>query len=578
MKTTFILGFLTMAAIGWNLGDSGKSAPAVDPPLPSERPARPVRRVKATSGPGDADAQRLQAVRGARNSEERMRAAIDLASSIPPSDFPAWMKDGWFNLREGESLTLFTKILRERWKQEDPGGLAIWSLESKSKDAIPTLASWAESEPRKVLDFFKSHPDDSIEIRVLASVAKNDPGLALQRFKEMVAAGMSPSASGSSGELIQQLAKQSPAALESALDSLPLGLKTQAEVMLISQKMENSFSGELQKLVARPDGMTHLRSVVTNQEAFKGKLFDELPNLPVSWRISIGSNPYAFIGPESAGKWVGADLESYGFTAEQARSIRTQAISIFSMKDPEAALRALDEMNLPPGSRKPMIQNMFQFVRDKPETSTAMLAQLQSEEERKIARGVIGNGQIASVPRIDQPADWLAKVAATDLDQPGSAQYLSVLKHWDQDKLAALAEQFKSMPDSSKGKMANYIAGNIYSDNGPLEGEAIRYLVSHPMDDPLANPTEPSSPQEEDGMSKSIGMASAYVGEVARKDPRAASAWLQSLPEGEAKLWARKSLHSVWTKYDPKAAEQWLKSLPADIQSKIQELGKISEE
>ena len=44
-------------------------------------------------------------IRGAASPEARMRATLDLANSLPPSEFAAWLDGGFFTLREGAALT-----------------------------------------------------------------------------------------------------------------------------------------------------------------------------------------------------------------------------------------------------------------------------------------------------------------------------------------------------------------------------------------------------------------------------------------------------------------------------------------
>lgn len=64
-------------------------------------------------------------------------------------------------------------------------------------------------------------------------------------------------------------------------------------------------------------------------------------------------------------------------------------------------------------------------------------------------------------------------------------------------------------------------------------------------------------------------MASMHVVKWAEKDPEAASAWLQTLPAGDAKLWAQKNLATNWAKYDPDATAQWIATLPADARVEV---------
>ena len=97
-----------------------------------------------------------------------------------------------------------------------------------------------------------------------------------------------------------------------------------------------------------------------------------------------------------------------------------------------------------------------------------------------------------------------------------------------------------------------------------LRGEAIRHLVINP---PVAN--DPDSSIE-----PAIQLASTHAVYWANKDPEAASAWVQNLPAGEAKLWEQKNLAANWILYDPDAAGQWVKTLPADARGEVEKFMK----
>ncbi|RYD35008.1 MAG: hypothetical protein EOP87_08130, partial [Verrucomicrobiaceae bacterium] len=120
--------FSAVGVVGWKLADpgtGGNSPVAVDEVngRSAERPTRNSRSVAA-----DQAGQRMASIRLAGSPEARMRATVDLAYSLSPSEFAAWIDGGWFTLRGGAELTLFTKIVMERWQQEDEMGLLAWTL------------------------------------------------------------------------------------------------------------------------------------------------------------------------------------------------------------------------------------------------------------------------------------------------------------------------------------------------------------------------------------------------------------------------------------------------------------------
>lgn len=565
-----VLGFSAMSVIGWNLG-AGAPVPAgmsaLDPPT---RPARPGRSAKSVPGPTGEAARQLAAIRASRDPGERMRVTIELASMLPASEFATWMNGGWFTIRGGAELTLFTRIIQERWMTEDPEGLLLWSLKNEYKFTPEILTSWAASDPRKILDFFKRHPDARAELRALTFIATTDPALAFGRLQEMLAGGVSAKEAKYADEMLGQLARRSPAVLEAGIDSLPAGLKSEAEFLLLSMKMEGASAGEFQKLLEHPAGIKVLQSIVNagGNDALKVKIFDHLADLPASWLKAIAAQPFNLFHGETVEKWFAADLEGAGFSKQQADSIRLSALSWMSYKQPEEALRWLGGMEVDAETRRTQLQKIFEVNRNNPGKVDAMLAQLDSEEERQSVRESLATTRSPVELKAETPADWLNQLAALDPKKGTPYSHLSQLQTWDSEKLGALAAQFRSMPDESKRNLAVAIAGKGYDKVSPIQAETIRYLVSNPE---LVPPENPNASNPNQG---SIILASRYVHEVAVNDPGAASDWIRTLADGDAKLWAQKNLLTAWSQYDPQAADQWFNSLPADVRTQVNSLKK----
>lgn len=582
MKSLSIAVFLITAAIGWNvagnLAPSAKSADAASAPVRNAQ--RPARIARKTSGPDEAARQQMAAIRASRDPAVRMRATVDLARSISPADFAAWMDGGWFDIRGGAELTLFSMILRERWELEDPDGLLAYAIQTKSGNADGILAKWAETNPQRVLDFFQSHPNDSTEIRALVRVAEKDPAMALQRLQEMAAAGIvrDQNEADYTSSLLDALAKHSPAALEAALDSLPAAMKTQAEPMLIASKMEASFDTEFDKLMDRADGMKILSGILERRNdgptanAIVARLLEGLSSLPASWRSTLSENPYHFINQKNATQWASADLEGAGFSEMQISQLRTQALSSL-YRQPETALKLLSQFEMDESNRRNVISNIFGNLKD-PDQAPGLLAMLTSPEDREFAMA-------ASAPRQQQverskiatPEAWLAGAAGSDPKSGGlEYMYYRATEDWDATKRADLVRQFQTLPDGYKRAIAEGIVQSGYTGN-PLQADAIRFIISHPPDDPPAgNPSDPFAPRTPEN--RGAQLAANYVSSLAQSDPAAAGDWIGTLPTGEPKLWAQKNLHTLWSQYDPQAADQWLATQPASDRGAIKNLKK----
>jgi hypothetical protein len=128
MRTTALLIacpalLLLSASFGWFL------APA------SEANLEEVDSVKATKSANAVSSRlpsslrkRLQSIRSYRSEKDRMRATIELARNIPLADAGRWLEEGFFSQREGFSLMLFTRILHDRLKEDDPNGFLAWKI------------------------------------------------------------------------------------------------------------------------------------------------------------------------------------------------------------------------------------------------------------------------------------------------------------------------------------------------------------------------------------------------------------------------------------------------------------------
>jgi hypothetical protein len=193
---------------------------------------------------------------------------------------------------------------------------------------------------------------------------------------------------------------------------------------------------------------------------------------------------------------------------------------------------------------------------------------LDSDEEKRIARTYLPSNRSSNSSggslKIETPTDWLEQVGSGDLKSGNSYQYLAMLREWDSDKIAELGTQFRSLPDEKKRQAAEVIVGN-----GGYSGHLDPALVSDAIGFLVAQPAAPKDGNRSDSFDP-VKQASQFAVNWSKKDPDAASQWVQSLPAGDAKLWAQKNLAANWTQYDPEAVDQWIKTLPADSRGEVE--------
>lgn len=557
-----VLGFLGMAALGWHLVPiasrpaSEETASAGETPRNYKRPPRPQRADSLA-------AVQMRAIRDAGSLSERLRTAVALATSLPPSEFAAWVEGDRFNFRKGPELDVFRMILFERWIKEAPASLIPWAIQNNHGQAARALIALAKEDPQRLIDHFHSNPNPKSEFQILDEVAKKHPILALQRLQELSAAGLPAGTIDMAMNLLVELAKSSPAALEATLDSLPLDLRREAESALSGQRLVTSFSAEIRALWDHPDGLRIFQRNVFDNGELATKTLDEIADLPESWKARIVESAYQFINDQNCKDWFNADLEGAGFSASQARMIRERTLNGLASSDPEFALQKMTESGMDSSTKQGIISSVIRSARGD-EAKTAELLQLMpTGEDRQFFLDQLQISKIAkSEGTKEKPVEWLDKLGAIDGSKARPYEILNQLRGWDKAKVTELRAGFNGLPVEQQQNIGSLVAaGGMYVQIDPgFAGDAIRALVTHP-------PANSESNRRDDPVIAS----SNFAVQLSVNDPAAATSWINTLPEGDSKLWARKNVAANWNQYDPKAVTQWVKTLPADARDQVTE-------
>jgi hypothetical protein len=568
MRLLATAGFLSMAAAGWQLAaGSGATAAKTGPGITATAKAESrSKRTVRNSGPPEHVRKQLEAVRNAGDPRERMRATISLANSIPVSELGEWIDKRWFESVPGFDLTLFNKIANQRWRLEDPEGHLRWAIKSNSGTAGETIQAWISTDPSRALSFLKENPNPSMYMRALGELAKGDPGTAIAQFRELLAtAHISQSYGYQVSEFLRQLASKSPAALTASLDKLPVQWRTQAEAALVGQALKNDFTTEFRKLWERADGLALFQKAQEGVSGLGDKVLAEIGEMPESWLKSIGISPNLVVNEANARKWISADLEGAGFSPQDAAKIRASALQRIMYPKPEDALRLLGDIEVDGSLRENLIRNLFSYGPNLAK-GDQLLALLTREEDLAIARTVIekskANGSDQSQPRPETPSDWLEKAGSIDLNSGQAYNFARILREWDKDKLARLSSEFHEMPAEKKVGAARLMANVGEALDPHLKGDAISYLMARPL--PAATEEGQIRPYEDPAR-----LASTHAVMWGLKDPEAAGQWIQSLPDGDGKLWAQKNFAANWANYDPEAADRWVSSLPSSARAEV---------
>ncbi|MCW1916897.1 hypothetical protein OJ996_25130 [Luteolibacter sp. GHJ8] len=575
-------GFLATALAGWHLAAPETRASAGKVVEAGSAVDSKHRERKLRDGGIPAQVREtMAAIRGAATPEQRMRATIDLVQSMPLSDLEQWLENRWFDSGDSYDFTLFNKIAYQRWEAEDPEGLIAYHLKSNSYRAQEMLAKLAKDDPAKALAFCAGRPNPSIELDVLSSVLKVDAKLALQHARAMLERGAFNDSNYYQGDqFFQELVKKDPAALESLFADMPARLRQRAEGALTGQKLKADFAGTLKELMERQDGYKTFRNAYSDNDNIKAGILDHLAGLPDSWKKQIANEPYNLINPDNAGKWLEADLEGMGFSGTDAKNVWNFAIQYYANKNPTEALAMLGNMDLEKGNRDNVIENIFRNAQNDPKKMEALMAALQTDEDRAIAQKFVKvtdeNGETVARKEphlIKEPKEWLEAVMSGD--RANANTYTYYIQQWPKEKIEELTTEFRGMAAADKSSLAMLLANSSHGDSGGsaqgLQGEAILYLVNNPP--PKEEPKQPENPSPF-GPSRSFdanNAASRHAVFLAQKDPDAASQWVQSLPAGETRQWAQKNLAKNWAMYDPEAMQQWVNTLSSTERKGVEE-------
>jgi len=480
--------------------------------------------------------RKLDVIKRAGSSEERLRATYELAMNLPVSEIQAWLEGRLFDVG-GYELALFNKILTDRWRAEDPGGFIAWRIKDRSGYPEGALADWAAKDPQQVMDFLRERAEPGFALQALTTLAGKDPALAVQGLREIAAKCLGEDESYPLRELVKKLAATAPGALEGLLAELPPTIRAKGEQALIQKRLTDSFADEFPKLVNHPDGLKIFEASLGESASLRNRLLENLAALPASWRSALARNASSLISSQPE-KWFHADLEAAGFSAEDAKSIRSRALMRMAGRQPEEALALLDAMELSPREGAELREKIGAYIK----------ARQNAETQNR--------PQVAN-----QPTDWLKQVAELDPQNGNQYVYYSEMRKWDAGRIAELNKQFDALPPDQKTAAATNLAQPGFGLDSNLKSKAIEYLVAVPVDPELKQQGRAADP---------VRLASIHAVQWLKNDPDAASAWVNRLPAGEAKNWAQKNVAAEWIQYDYEEANRWIKALPASERKEVE--------
>lgn len=560
--------FAAFALAGWQAATPEKPASPSSANAPSAKASKRGPRTAGKSAMPEDVRQRLAAIHAARTPDERLRATLALAHSLPVSEMERWYQADWFDFHDNMDSNLFSRITRARWLAEDPEGLMTYFLRRNNDKTHEMAERWAKQDPHAALAFMQGVRNNNDIQRIAPSIAgplaEADPAAAaaeVLRLQKLFGDGQSHAVT----ELIAELARHAPHLLEAESAAWPAGIRKTAREALVVASLTKDFATGIATLRDAPDGKKRfMEALSSNRELVKemAKLPDSLPE---GWFVEAASNSPSYVVDENPAKWINTDLAAMGFNDEQSQLILEYAINYLGERDPDRALDLLEGDALDQSLRQKLLSNSMSSLVSKDKARVAAwVATLTDPEEIELARRALYNASDAAAGKAPPtPSEWLSGLA--DKNDPGTwpyGQHAHLTRSWDRDQLAAAVTDFAEFPNDQKTVVATkFVEVDQNYLPAPLRAEAIRHL--------LENPVEPAQAVSNGAGNELLRSTSNLASSWGREDPVAAGRWIRSLPPGDERLWAAKNLAAQWAEYEPSAARQWAAALPADERQEV---------
>lgn len=564
LRGSVFAAFLATAIAGWKLADH---TPAPSSNSTTAADGKSATRTARDAGPSAEVKAVLAAIRDEKDPVRRMQMVIALANTLPLDQVKEWLDHGWHEGMGGYEVTLFALTARQRWRREDPAGEFQYAYKSNDGMISASVTEWAKSDPTTLWALLKKSPSqDYMEFTALRTIAEKNPGLALSCLQELfLVSGRNPPNATLAGSLLRSLADKDPQAIIASLESMPPDLRARAEDALASRGLADDFAAQLRKLAGTGTGakaLERILKVAPHTPLDPGQVLAAGELLNRECRNVLAEEANSYIDAANAAKWLDADLGAAGFTAEETAQIRERAIESLFKTDPQRALDLLEKEPAAESLKKQaqLLARMFAQERNVAKRK-ALIAQLDDEEVRAEVDRRLSSLNGETPPRPPGPDEWLAMATAAgekDLSNLGQA-----LASWTPQEIGSFTTRFQDMPATEKQATAQLLSRGYTGSSGKilaLKGEALRYLLQNPP--PAVEGGVANSPERQ-----AVFHAERWV----THDPDAATRWIQSLPEGESKLWTQKNTAASWARYDPEAAKRWVSSLPPESKAAVQE-------
>ncbi|YCM43000.1 hypothetical protein V2O64_16960 [Verrucomicrobiaceae bacterium 227] len=539
---------------GWSLAPSpnrGADSQEADPPKAtvSSRSATSSSR----SGGRVSEDSRMRAIRDSRNEGERMHSAIALAKSLPLDQAGKWLDEGLFSQREGYALTLFTKILEQRWRTEDPNGYLIWQLGNGRSVSTEEMARLSENNPELLLSSIRLIQDPNSRSAAIANLAKVRPDLALAELAKMDVAELRNT--GNFGGIFREMAQSDLATLQAAVEGLPFALQGEAQKAIFGQLLAKDFSGALSQLVDLPNGFEILMSdssvISKNRQGF----LESFASLPKSWQKKLEDSTYSLTNGMEYDEVLSTDWESYGVSEKSAGRLKGYSLFQEARNDKAKALELFQSAGLNEAGRRYFL-DMLKWNNGQ-ETIQALKSHLEPADWDYVSKDLESYfGTMSQSGTQKTAAEISEDLAKTDHLSLSFANYSWAMQQWSAEEKAQFQTDYATMQGEERHRVTAML---VNSRDLEQRVAAVTEILGSP------------AAQEVAGWKEAPEVTSKLAVDLLQQDAERATTWVGGLPEGDSRSWAMKNLAANWKNLDPVAAGNWVNSLPAAERAEVRE-------
>jgi len=544
MKPMLLVAVMLAGALGGWLGggksQSPEETPAAPPRPSSSRPPR-VSKVPAEV------VERVRQVRLAGNRSERLRQVVILATNLPLEEFPLWYQGNFLEFLDGTIESVFYQILTERWLEAEPLVAARWMLENGKGSSGRALEVWVAEDREAAIRFVTELP--------VGKRAELLPGLILAVGRTSVPEALLLLEHWRTPELqtyriLPTLARQDRAALVSHAQ----GLRGAARTELIQAAAGAWLVDDLPWVVSLmqregigPELFGHL---INTGEIGAGRIFIEQAGaLPDGWLESMQPDHLRLLCLGSEADWLALTGPRPGISAEVLQKIQIEAASTpWWYNDLRAPGLKLVESGdwLPMEARLKIAETLARRWKDDPEAARRWADSLGGELHAAAAKGLAAmEEELEASSRSSTSPDDVVRAF-----QSGNNVKLSEMD-WSAAQTAQAVRAANAMPPGTAVDLLPTMG--LRHLPKPVAAAVLERALAAPED----HVHGPSS-NNQTRYKATYEFAAAWAAE----EPASAAAWVESLPPGEARLWAAKNVALQWDLHSTAEVRTWANKLP----------------